>query len=85
MMVLTMNHPRKLQEEIHIDIGTPRDEFYNINTTQYGPPMSARHKLQPRLPRPNQGPSTFPKTQTKQKWIGPIYLSGCIYKPRGPR
>ena len=32
-------------------IDTPSDEFYNIHTTQYVPPMSARHKLQPRLPR----------------------------------
>ena len=30
-------------------IDTPSYEFYNIHTTQYVPPMSARHKLQPRL------------------------------------
>ena len=28
---------------------TPSDEFYTINKNQSGPPMSARHKLQPRL------------------------------------
>ena len=50
----------------YMGIDTPREEFYNINTTQCGPPMSARHKLQPRLPRPNQGPNTFPMKQTKQ-------------------
>ena len=43
------------------------DEFYSINTTQYVPPMSARHKLQPRLPKPNQSPETFPNEQTKQR------------------
>ena len=42
--------------------------------------MSARHKLQPRLPKPNQTPDTFPKKQTKQRWTGPIYLSAHIYK-----
>ena len=42
--------------------------------------MSARHKLQPRLPTPNQSPETFPKKQTKQRWTGPIYLPAHIYK-----
>ena len=45
----------------YMGIDTPSDEFYNIHTTQYVPPMSARHKLQPRLPKPNQSPETFPK------------------------
>ena len=45
--------------------------------------MSARHKLQPRLPRPNQCLNTFPKKQTKQKWTGPIYLPGHVYKLLG--
>ena len=42
---------------------TPSDEFYTINTNQSGPPMSARHKLLPRLLRlnPNTKPNTFPK------------------------
>ena len=61
-------------------IDTPSDEFYTINTNKCGPPMSARHKLQPRLPRPNQSPNTFPKKQTKQKWTGPIYFPGHLYK-----
>ena len=61
-------------------IDTPSDEFYNINTTQYVPLMSARHKLQPRLPRPNQSPSTFPKKQINQRWTGPIYMPAHIYK-----
>ena len=34
----------------YMGIDTPSDEFYNIHTTQYVPPMSARHKLQPRIP-----------------------------------
>ena len=60
---------------------TPSDEFYNINTNQSGPPMSARHKLQPRLLRsnPNNKLNTFPKKSARQKWTGPIYLPGHIY------
>ena len=64
----------------YMGIDTPSDEFYNINTTQYIPPMSARHKLQPRLPRLNQSPSTFPKKQTNQRWTSPIYFPAHIYK-----
>ena len=42
-------------------IDTPSEEFYNINTNQAGPPMSARHKLKPRLQRtnPNVKPNPF--------------------------
>ena len=64
----------------YMGIDIPSDEFYYIHTTQYVPPMLARHKLQPRLPKPNQSPETFPKKQTKQKWTGPIYLPAHIYK-----
>ena len=62
-------------------IDTPSDEFYNINTNQSGPPISARHKLQPRLLRtnPNTKPNTFPKKPARQKWTGPICLPGHIY------
>ena len=65
--------------DMGIDI--PSDEFYNINTNQSGPPMSARHKLQPRLLRsnPNMKPNTFPKKSARQKWTGPIYLPTQIY------
>ena len=42
--------------------------------------MSAMHKLQPRLPKPNHSPDTFPKEQTKQRWTGPINLPAHIYK-----
>ena len=65
----------------YMGIDTPSEEFYNINTNQSGPPMSARHKLQPRLQRtnPNAKPDTFPKKSTRQKWTGPIYLPGHIY------
>ena len=61
---------------------TPSDEFYNINTNQSGPPLSARHKLQPRLLRsnPKTKPNTFPKKPDRQKWTGLIYLPGYIYK-----
>ena len=63
-------------------IDTPSDEFYNINTNQSGPPISARHILQPRLLRtnPNTKPNTFPKKPARQKWTCPIYLPGHIYK-----
>ena len=66
----------------YMGIDTPSDEFYNINTNQSGPPMSARHKLQPRLLRsnPNMKPNTFPKKSARQKWTGPIYLPAHIYK-----
>ena len=62
----------------YMGIDTPSDEFYNINTNQSGPPMSARHKLQPRLMRSN--PNIKPNTPARQKWTGPIYLPGHIYK-----
>ena len=61
-------------------IDTPSDEFYNIHKTQNVPPMSVWHKLQPRLPKPNQSPEPFSKKQTKQRWTGPIYLPAHIYK-----
>ena len=66
----------------YMGIDTPSDEFYNINTNQSGPPISARHKLQPRLLRsnPNTKPNMFPKKPARQKWTGPIYLPGHIYK-----
>ena len=65
----------------YMGIDTPSEEFYNINTNQSGPPMSDRHKLQPRLQRtnPNVKPNTFPKKLTRQKWTGPIYLPSHIY------
>ena len=61
-------------------IDTPSDELYNIHTTQYVPPMSSRQKLQPRLPKPNQSPESFPKKETIQRLTGPIYLPAHIYK-----
>ena len=64
----------------YLGIDTPSDEFYNIHTTQYVPPMSARHKLQPRLPKRNQSPESFPKKETKQICTGPIYLPAHVYK-----
>ena len=69
-----------LVSDPYMGIDTPCDEFYNINTNQSGPPISARHKLQPRLLRtnPNTKPNTFPKKPARQKWTGPIYLPGHI-------
>ena len=65
----------------YMGIETPSEEFYNINTNQSGLPMSARHKLQPRLQRknPNGKTNTFPKKSTRQKWTGPTYLPSHIY------
>ena len=70
----------------YMGIDTPSDELYNINTNQSGPPMYARHKLQPRLLRsnPNTKHNTFPKKPARQKWTGPIYLPGHIYKLLNP-
>ena len=44
--------------------------------------MSPRHRLQPRLLRsnPNTKPNTLPMKPARQKWTGPIYLPGHIYK-----
>ena len=69
----------------YMGIDIPGDEFYNIHTTQYVPPVSARHKLQTRLPKPNQSPESFPKKkQTKMDWS---YLFASTYiqtfEPRG--
>ena len=60
----------------YMGIDTISEDFFNSNTNQSGPPMSARHKLQPRLQRtnPNVKPNTFPKKSPRQKWTGPIYL-----------
>ena len=60
----------------YIGIDTLSDEFYNIYTNQSGPPISARHKLQPRLLRtnPNTKPNTFPKKPGRQKLADPIYF-----------
>ena len=65
----------------YMGIDTPSDEFHNINTNQSGPPMSARHKLQPRLLRSNSNtkPNTFPKKSARQKWTGRIYLPAHTY------
>ena len=52
--------PEDPNRDPYMGIDTPSDEFYIINTNQSGPPMPARHKLQPRLLRLNQNPNTFP-------------------------
>ena len=66
----------------HMGIDTPSDEFYTIKTNQSGTPMSDRHKIQPILLRSNTNtkPNTFPKKPVRQKWTGPIFLPGHIYK-----
>ena len=60
----------------YMGIDTPSDEFYNISTNQ------SRRKLQPRLLKsnPNTKINTLPKNPARQKWTGPIYLPGYIYK-----
>ena len=66
----------------YMGIDTHSDESYNnINTNESGPPISVRHKLQPRLLRTNTKtkPNTFPKKPAIQKRTGPIYLPGHIY------
>ena len=68
--------------DAYMGIDTPSDEFYIINTNRSDPHFSARHKLQPRFLRtnPNIKPNTFPEKPATQKWTGPIYLPGHIYK-----
>ena len=65
--------------DLYMDIYTPSDEFYNIHTTQYVPPMSARHKLQPRLLKPNQNPQTFPKKNKPNKDGLVLFIYQHIY------
>ena len=64
-------------------IDTRSDELYNINTNQSGPPISARHKLQPRLLRtnPNTKPNNISKetSQTEMDWSY-ILARTYIYK-----
>ena len=64
----------------YMGIDTPSEEFYNINTNQSGPPMSARHKLQPRLQRtnPNAKSSTFPKKSPDKNGLDQ-YICQVIY------
>ena len=67
-------------DDPYMGIDTPSDEFYNINTNQSGPPMSTRHKLQPRLLRtnPNTKPNTFPKKSARQNGLV-LYICQDIY------
>ena len=83
LVILLVNSHLKLELVIHTWVlRHPMMNFCNINTNQSGPPMSARHKLQPTLLRSNQNtkPNTFPKKPARQKWTDPIYLPEHIYK-----
>ena len=64
----------------YMGIDTPSDEFYNINTNQSGPPMSARHKLQTRLLKsnPNIKSNTFPKKPARKNGLV-LYNYQAIY------
>ena len=73
--------------DLYMGIDTPSDEFYNINTNQSGPHMSARHKLKPRLLRsnPNTKSNIFYKetSQTEMDWsciLGRTYIH--TFEPR---
>ena len=59
---------------------TPSYEFYNININQSGPPMSARHKLQPRLLRsnPNTNQIHFQRNQPDRNGLV-LYTCQDIY------
>ena len=63
-----------------MSIDTPSDEFYTINTNQSGPPMSARHKLLPRLLRlnPNKNLIHFPRNQPDRNGLV-LYTYQDIY------
>ena len=82
MIIVSIRYHLKLQLVIHTWVLIHPVMNYNINTNQSGPPMSARHKLQPRLLRsnPNTKPNTFPKKPARQNWTGPIHLPEHIYK-----
>ena len=62
----------------YMGIDTPSDEFYNINTNQSGPPISARHKLQPRLLRinPNTNLHLLPYQLKNHVWFGLLEQHG---------
>ena len=77
MMILSVNSHLKLLLVIHTWVLIhPVMNFTIFTQKQSSQPISARHKLQPRLLRTN--PSTkqniFPKKPARQKWTGPIYL-----------
>ena len=81
MMDLTIKYPMKFQVGIHIWVLIHQVMSFTISIQlSMFHQCPARHKLQPRLPKPNQSPETFPKKQTKQRWTGPIYLPAHIYK-----
>ena len=72
-----MSYHLRLQIGIHLWVLIHQVmNLYAINTNQSGPPMSARHKFQPRQLRSNTNskPHTFPKKPTRQKLTGPIYF-----------
>ena len=54
----------------YMGIDTPSDEFYNINTNQSGLPISARHKLQPRLLRSNPNTNHIHSQRNQSDNIG---------------
>ena len=65
----------------YMGIDTPSDEFYNININQSGPPMSARHKLQPTLLRSNiliLNPIHSPRNQPDKNGLV-LYIYQDIY------
>ena len=64
----------------YMGIDTPSVEFYYININQSGPPMSARHQLQPRLLRSNSNtkPNTFPKKSDRKNGLV-LYICQHIY------
>ena len=82
-MFLMMSYHLRLQIGIHTWVDIASDEYYTSSTNQSGPPIFARHKLQSRLLRSNPNSKqkiTFPKKPARQRWTGPIYLPGLIYK-----
>ena len=70
--------------EPYMDIDTPSDEFYTINTNRSIATMSARHKLQPRLLRPIQIQIHFIRNKPNRNGL---VLSTCqdIFMNFGPR
>ena len=82
MIISSIRYHLKLQLVIHTWVMIHPVMNFIISTPTNLAHLSARHKLQPRLLRsnPNSKPNTLPKKPARQKWTGPIYLPGHIYK-----
>ena len=82
MIILSVKYHVKLQLVIHTWVFIHPVMNFIISSQINLAHLFLPDKLQPRLLRtnPNTKPNTFPKKPARQKWTGPIYLPGHIYK-----